>query len=68
MYTTNMASRGLPMTYSQRRQECDKLASIAQRMEEIATKSNSAFLDNPTFQKLEALFKEQFFRVHTLAL
>jgi hypothetical protein len=66
MHTTNTATPGIPATYVQRRQECEKLTELAQKLELIANRSGS-FLDDPEFQALSAAYQIQLREVHSLS-
>lgn len=66
-YTTNTASEKIPMTYSDRRREIEQLLKLAEQMEAMAFE-NSAFKDDPAFQKLERDYRVQCEVVHSLSL
>ena len=67
MYTTNTASKGLPMTYIQRRAECEKLLEIAKKIKSIVT-SKTSFQDDPAFETLENEYKEKLLCLRSLSL
>jgi hypothetical protein len=67
MFTTNTASKGLAMTYVQRREECEKLLKIAREMESFASKVEK-FQDDRAFEELETRYKKQLLSIHSLSL
>jgi hypothetical protein len=53
MYTTNTATKAIPMTYSDRRRESDRLSKITREMDKIAFDNPEGFLDDPRFRELD---------------
>lgn len=58
-YTTNDATKRLPMTYHQRAVECERLLKVAQAMDSLAFGTEN-FLDHPRFTQLEKEFQARF--------
>jgi hypothetical protein len=59
MYTTNMASRSDPATYTALVKECEALVRIAKEMESFAI-NRPSFSTDPNFDDLKKRFQPHF--------
>ncbi len=77
MYTSNTATKGDPMTYLNRLNECENLTKIARKMATIAereigrvvdsnTFNEPSFSDDPQFAALEREFQANLVRLLSL--
>jgi hypothetical protein len=57
MYTTNTATRAIPMTYMDRKRESDRLSKITEEMEKIAFDNPEGFSDDPQFAELDRAYE-----------
>ena len=57
MYQTNCATQQMPMTYMDRRRECDRLSQITREMEKIAFDNPEGISDDPHFAELNRAYE-----------
>lgn len=56
MYTTNTATKAIPMTYMDRERESDRLSKLTREQAKIASDNPEGFLDDPRFVELEKAY------------
>ncbi len=57
MYTTNTATKAIPMTYMDRKRESERLSKITEEMDKMAFGNPEGFLDDPRFRELDDAYR-----------